>query len=98
MPPAALMCRIFNGFFWGKASSVEQVKKSKTPTLFIHGDKDDFVRISNLDPVYNACAAEKEKYIVHGAEHALSAIWFPEEYWSVVDAFLEKHLYSKIAN
>ncbi len=98
MPPAALVCRIINGFFWGKASSVEQVKKSKTPTLFIHGDKDDFVRISNLDPVYNACAAEKEKHVIHGAEHAVSAIWYPEEYWETVDAFLEKHLYSKMAN
>ena len=98
MPPAALVCRIINGFFWGNASSVEQIKKSKTPTLFIHGDKDNFVLISNLDPVYNACPAEKEKHIIRGAEHAVSVFWFPEEYWATVDSFLEKHLYSKIAN
>ncbi len=98
MPPAALICRLLNGFNWSKASSIEQLKKSKTPTLFIHGDKDDFVLISNLDPVYNACAAEKEKHIIRGAEHAVSAFWFPEEYWETVDRFLEKHLYSKIAN
>ena len=91
MPQASLVNKIFNGFFFGQASSVKQLKKSKTPTLFIHGDKDDFVKIDNLDPVYNACAAEKEKYIVKGAEHALSSHWFHEEYWQVVDNFLKKY-------
>ena len=82
-----------NGFFLGEASCIKQLKKSKTPTLFIHGDKDNFVLPSNLDPVFNACAAPKEKYIVKGAEHALSSHWFHEEYWQVVDKFLSKYLY-----
>ncbi len=93
MPVVSFVCKIFNGFFLGEASAIEQLKKSKTPTLFLHGDKDDFVLISNLDPVYNACAAPKEKYIIKGAEHALSSHWFHEEYWEVVDRFLEKYLY-----
>lgn len=93
MPQASLINRIVNGFFFGKASAVTQLKKSKTPTLFIHGDKDDFVLIENLEPVFNACAAKKEKYIIKGAEHAVSSHWFHEEYWQVVDAFLEKYYY-----
>ncbi len=95
IPQATLINRLVNGFFFGKASSVQQVKKSVTPTLFIHGDKDNFVTIDNLEPVFNACAAPKEKYIVKGAEHALSSHWFHEEYWGVVDAFLEKYLYQE---
>ena len=91
MPQASLINKLVNGFFFGQASCIKQLKKSKTPTLFIHGDKDDFVLIKNLDPVYNACAAEKEKYIVKGAEHALSSHWFHEEYWQVVDNFLKKY-------
>lgn len=91
MPQASLVNKLVNGFFFGQASSIKQLKKSKTPTLFIHGDKDDFVLIDNLDLVYNACAAEKEKYIVRGAEHALSSHWFHEEYWQVVDNFLKKY-------
>jgi fermentation-respiration switch protein FrsA (DUF1100 family) len=94
MPPVTLINKIINGFFLGEASAIEQLKKSKTPTLFIHGDKDDFVQISNLEPVFNACAAPKEKHIVKGAEHALSSHWFHEEYWQVVDKFLEKYLYN----
>lgn len=96
MPQASFINKLVNGFFFSEASCVEQLKKSKTPTLFIHGDKDDFVLISNLDPVFEACAAEKEKHIVKGAEHALSSHWFHEEYWSVVDSFLEKYLYTRV--
>lgn len=94
MPQASLVNKIINGFFFGEASAVEQLKKSKTPTLFIHGDKDDFVLLDNLQPVYEACAAPKEKYIIKGAEHAVSSHWFHEEYWAVVDAFLEKYFYN----
>ncbi len=92
MPQASLVCKLINGFFLGEASCVKQLKKSKTPTLFLHGDKDLFVLPENLDPVYNACAAEKEKYIIKGAEHALSSHWFHEEYWNVVNDFVDRHL------
>lgn len=92
IPIVSLVNKLMNGFFLGEASSIKQLKKSKTPTLFIHGDKDNFVLPSNLDPVFNACAAPKEKYIVKGAEHALSSHWFHEEYWQVVDKFLSKYL------
>lgn len=94
MPQASLVCKILNGFFFSEGSAVKQLKKSKTPTLFIHGDKDAFVLPSNLDIVYKACAAEKVKYVVQGAEHALSSHWFHEEYWEVVDAFLSRYLYT----
>ncbi len=92
IPIVSLVNKLFNGFFLGEASAIEQLKKSKTPTLFLHGDKDNFVLPSNLDPVFNACAAPKEKYIIKGAEHALSSHWFHEEYWQVVDKFLSKYL------
>lgn len=92
IPQASFVNKLMNGFFFGEASAVAQLKKSKTPTLFIHGDKDDFVLMENLDPVYEACAAPKEKYIVKGAEHAVSSHWFHEEYWAVVNAFVDKYL------
>ncbi len=92
MPQASLVCKLINGFFLGEASCVKQLKKSKTPTLFLHGDKDNFVLLENLEPVYKACAAEKEKYIIKGAEHALSSHWFHEEYWNVVNDFVDRHL------
>lgn len=93
MPAVTFVNKIFNGFFLGEASALKQLRKSKTPTLFIHGDKDDFVLPSNLEIVYKACAAPKAKHIIKGAEHALSSHWFHEEYWQVVDKFLDKYLY-----
>ena len=92
MPQASFINKLLNGFFFGKASALEQIKKAKVPVLFIHGDKDDFVLLENLEPLYEACPTPKHKHIVKGAEHALSSHWFHEEYWQVVDEFLEKHL------
>ncbi len=91
MPAANIANLILNGFSFKKASAVEQLKKSKTPTLFMHGDKDDFVLFENLDKVYAACAAPKEKYVIHGAEHAVSSHWFHEEYWDRVDQFIAEY-------
>lgn len=98
MPTANFANKIMNGFDMKKASAVEQVKKSKTPTLFLHGDKDDFVKFENLDYVYNACAAEKEKWVVRGAEHAVSNLWFHELYWEKMDEFLNKYVKKTVNN
>lgn len=79
------------GYGFREASAVSQVAKSKTPTLFIHGDADDFVPYEFLRQVYDAAACEKEMLTVPGAPHGLSAPTNPELYWSRVSAFLEKH-------
>ncbi len=90
MPASSIANGLLNGFSFKEASAVNQLKKSKTPTLFIHGDKDDFVLFENLDKVYDACAAEKEKFVMPGAEHAVSELWFNEKYWQRVDQWLRK--------
>lgn len=92
IPIASLVNFVMNGFFFGKASAIKQLKKSKTPTLFMHGDKDDFVLIENLKPVYEACAAKKAVHIFKGAEHAVSSHWFHEEYWQTVNAFVDEQM------
>ena len=43
------------------------------------------------DELYAACAAPKEKYVIHGAEHAVSSHWFHEEYWNRVDQFVAEY-------
>lgn len=91
IPTASFANRLLNGFWFGEGSTLEQLKKSKTPTLFMHGDKDDFVLFENLEKVYEACAAPKEKYVIKGAAHAVSSHWYHEEYWNAVDSFLDKY-------
>ena len=75
-----------------KEAAIEAVKKSKTPTLFIHGEKDTFVPFSMMDRLYNACAAEKDKISIPEAEHAVSIDINPKLYWEKVFEFTEKYV------
>jgi len=75
-----------------EASSLEQVRKSNIPTLFIHGDKDAFVPFWMLDVLYDNAACEKEKLVIEGGEHGNSHVVNPELYWGTIKAFVEKHI------
>lgn len=80
------------GYCLNDASSINQVKKSTTPILYIHGDKDDFVPYYMMDELYNATNSEKEKLTIEGGEHANSDLVNPKLYWSTVNSFLEKYI------
>ena len=79
------------GYCLNDASAINQVKKSTTPILYIHGDKDDFVPYYMMDELYNATNSEKEKLTIEGGEHANSDLVNPKLYWSTVNSFLEKY-------
>ena len=85
-------CKRHCGYSFKEASSVKQLEKSKTPTLFIHGSDDKFVPFEMLDVVYNAASCEKEKLVVEGAEHCMSVSVDPDLYWNTVDSFIDKYL------
>lgn len=87
-----LVTRIRAGYDLKEASSVEQVKKSRTPTLFIHGDADTFVPFEMLDVVYNAAACEKEKLVIPGAAHGEASTVDPTLYWNTVNTFVSKYI------
>lgn len=72
LPTATLLSKKRIGYSFKEASTIEQVKKSITPTLFIHGDQDNFVPTYMALDLYNACSAEKDLLIVEGAKHAQS--------------------------
>ena len=69
-----------------------QLKKSKTPVLFIHGEQDDYVPFNMLQKNYDACASEKEMLVVPEAEHANSYKINPELYWNKVEEFTNKYI------
>ena len=75
-----------------KASAIKQVAKSKTPTLFIHGDKDKFVPFYMLDKLYEAASCKKEKLVIKNAGHTEAQAIEPERYWRVVRRFIKHHL------
>ena len=86
------LARLRTGFGFRDASALRQVKKSRTPTLFIHGDADTFVPYAFMQQVYNAAGCEKEMLTVPGAPHGLAAPTNPELYWSNVERFLDKYV------
>lgn len=97
--PADMILNIINpiakatlGFSFRSASALNQVKKSKTPTLFIHGDKDAFVPFWMNYPLYQNASCEKERLVVSGAHHGASAYLSPELYWNTVKEFIQKYI------
>lgn len=92
MSAASTVARLYTGYNLKKADALTRLRNSKTPTLFIHGDKDDFVPYYMLDEVYNACAAPKQKLTISGAAHAQSAIVHSEVYWTNVKAFISQYI------
>lgn len=89
---SSLITKIKAGYSFKKASAIEQVKKSKTPILYIHGDIDDFVPYYMMDELYNATNSEKEKLTIKGAEHAKAADVNPNLYWNNVFNFINKYI------
>ena len=86
---ASGLCKLLNGWSFGEASPLNQVKKCTLPMLFIHGDKDDFVPTWMVKPLYEAKPGVKQLWLTPGAEHDRSYNMYPEEYASRVKAFLE---------
>ncbi|MBE6748841.1 MAG: alpha/beta hydrolase [Ruminococcaceae bacterium] len=83
---------VFKGHSLKKASSIEQLKKSKTPVLFIHGEEDDYVPFYMLQQNFDAAECEKDILVVPGAAHADSYKVNPELYWNKVEEFTNKYI------
>lgn len=78
------------GFNVHDASSLKQLNKSKTPTLFIHGDDDKFVPYTMVYHNLDACNAKKELFITPNLGHALSAL--DERYFPTIFNFINKYI------
>ena len=81
---------IFGRFNIDEFSPIEQVKKSKIPTIFVHGDIDYFVPQYMTEANYNASgASKKELYIVEGAAHGLAYVVAGEGYLDKLREFFD---------
>ena len=78
-------------------SATKNLEKSTTPTLFIHGEADDFVPFYMLEKNYNAAInlvenQTKQMLVVPGAFHGMSAAVDEELYWNTVWNFVGKFI------
>ena len=86
---ASVVCEMKGGYSFRDASCVQAVKRSNTPTLFIHGNADTFVPFYMLGILYENATCEKEKLVIENAGHIQGAQANPLLYWSSVDEFLK---------
>lgn len=85
---ASFVTKMKAGYTLYEASCIEQIKKSKIPTLFIHGSEDTFVPYNMLEILYNTANCPKEKLVIENAGHAESESVNPELYWKTIDNYL----------
>ena len=62
------------------------------PIMFIHGQKDNYIRSEHTQLLYNIAAEPKYLWIVPGAKHNQSVNTMPREYASRTVAFFRKYL------
>ena len=72
-------------------SSIDGVKKSKYPILFIHGIDDKIVPEKMVDELYENCNSEKQM-IKFKARHLESAYMYKDRYCKVVNDFIKENL------
>lgn len=74
-----------------RCSTLDALKKTATPVLFLHGDADRFVPVEMTLKNYEACASEKQLLIVPGAGHGESYVLDKPGCEQAIRAFFEKY-------
>ena len=89
---ASFITSVRAGYNYKEASSIDQIKKSVTPILFIHGNADEFVPVNMAYKLYDNANINKELIIVDGAGHAESRLADEELYYGTIFSFIDKYL------
>ncbi len=87
-----IMIRIRSGFDINDVRPIDAVKRSVTPTLFIHGDDDKFIDPHMCSRLYEAAKCEKQYCMILGADHIQGIVVDPVNYWAKVDSFTAKYM------
>lgn len=73
-------------------NTIDSLKKSSIPILFIHGDQDDIVPVDMCYKNFEACNSEKKMLIVKNATHAKSHYIDTTSYESAVKDYINKYV------
>lgn len=71
---------------------IQAAKRSKTPTLFIHGDSDKFINPKMCKELFEASTVDKEYCTIIGADHIEGIHVDTEKYWAKIDTFISKQV------
>ena len=89
LPITRQIAKIRAGYDLSDATPLDAVKRSSTPTLFIHGDADRFIPSRMMNKLFEAAACRKMCMEVPKAGHVKCVVVDPERYWNKVDSFLK---------
>ena len=78
------------GYDINAVNPIESVTKSTTPTLFIHGDDDQFIDPQMCSRLYEAAKCPKQYCMILGAAHIEGVVNDPVNYWGKIKTFLDK--------
>ena len=92
VPIVSQITQLKDGYNFGEASALNQVKKNHRPMLFIHGGNDRFVPTRMVYKVYRADRGPKRLLVVKGAPHASSYKTDPALYRDTIRSFLNRYL------
>ena len=83
--------KVVNGWSFGEASSLNQVRNCRLPMMFIHGENDTYVPTPMVYTLYDEKREPKELYISPGSVHAMSYHDNPQEYSRRVGKFVTQY-------
>ena len=69
-----------------------QLRRARTPILFVHGRADNMVPFANARRLYNACETEKDFLFVDNVVHIETMLRAPEAYKAKLDAYINKYV------
>ena len=84
--------RLFADFGLKEYSTIEALRKTDYPVLFLHGTKDGFVPCEMTKQNYEACKSEKMLILVEGATHGMSYLADRTRVEAASLEFLNKHV------
>ncbi len=85
----SFISRLRAGYNFKEASSLDQIKKSRIPILFIHGTADNFIPVEMCNRLYDSTTCKKEKLLIDQAGHTQSRFLQPVEYYDHVFNFIK---------
>ena len=91
LPLCSLVTRLFAGFGLRDGSTIDAVRESRYPILFLHGTGDTFVPYDMTKRAFDACTAPKRLILVNGAEHGKSYVKEPDRVRQELKAFLDTY-------
>jgi fermentation-respiration switch protein FrsA (DUF1100 family) len=88
LPVAKVFIKLRGGFRVSEVSPKVGALQSKTPILFIHGDRDDYVPTRMSVDMYEQRTGEKTLFLQKDAKHALACVVDYDRYCQVIQDFV----------